>query len=117
MSNVELTNKRNELAAARRRKAAIKNTINNLKKSIDELESAPRLPRPTGTMIQFDKRFLRNGPTYKYIAIEVNGRWYLTGPTSPQNISWDRLADFIQQDNFAPIKYTPLIKAAPVGAS
>lgn len=106
--------KRNAIELHKQHKRNAKRTIERLKREIAELESAPRLPAPSGTMIQFSKRFLRNGPTYQYVAVEVNGRWYLSGAASPQCITWARLADFIEKDNFEPVRYTPLIKAIPV---
>lgn len=37
--------------------------------------------------------------TYSYVAVEAGGKWYLTGPDSPQAVSWARLIGWVKGKN------------------
>lgn len=99
----QLRQKRQSLTAFKDTKARAKGNIKRLKREIAELEAMPDwLPQPPlhVDVIRFNKRYSGNGKVYRYAAIRVTpGVWYVTGSTSPQQLSWEALARFIEEDN------------------
>lgn len=51
-----------------------------------EVKSKYGPDRANGTVLRFDRAI--RAETYSYAAIRANGRWYLTGADSPQDIDW-----------------------------
>lgn len=66
-----------------------------------QLKSLERFPEtddelPDGTVITFTKSF-PNSPDkhYQYSAVRTNARWSVTGKRAPQNVTWDKLIDWM----------------------
>jgi len=63
---------------------------------LEHLERYPEQdPFPDGTRLEFTKRFPNSETEYSYLALRAGGRWHLTGARSPQNVTWDRLVNFM----------------------
>lgn len=48
-----------------------------------------------GTVLAFSKQLDESGVRYSYAAIQAGGRWYLTGRTSPQAMTWDEFVKWL----------------------
>jgi hypothetical protein len=103
-----LRRKRQALANFEDTRDNAKASIKVLKREIAELEAKPALPTPREDVIRFNKQFVKYGTIYKYAAIRSGNRWYLTGAQSPQNLTWDQLAEFIEKDNNLIVGYRNL---------
>lgn len=93
-------------------KAAVERAERELRELREILERAgqPRLPRPTTTVIRFQKRFT-GSKVYQYAAIKAdgNGYWYTTGNSGPSCFpTWELLSKFICEDNTLAPSYTEL---------
>lgn len=78
--------------------------IKAAKKRIKIIDSIPDEPLPIDgpCIIQFQKRFHRNGQVYDYAAIRTDqGLWYTTGPQSPKGYEWTQLITWIFNGDFA----------------
>lgn len=110
---------RNSLEKARTDKNIAKRDIKVWESEIARLEAMPELLPPPGfhvDIVRFNKRYSGNSKVYRYAAIRVTpGTWYLTGSTSPQALSWDALARFIEEDNtLAPRYWAAEIVGSPI---
>lgn len=107
------------LEQARTNKVLAKRDIKTWEAEIARLEAMPELlPQPPlhVDIIRFNKRFVGGGRVYRYAAIRVTpGVWYLTGSTSPQQLTWDALARFIEEDNtLVPRYWNAEVVGAPI---
>jgi hypothetical protein len=113
----QLRRKRQALANFEDTKNSAKEAIKRLKREIAELEAKPTLsPPPFNATITFYKQFEIGGKNYRYAALYADGYWYLTGAYSPQRITWDELADFIEKDNLFPVEYAYAVQTKNVVA-
>lgn len=67
---------------------------------IMSLPDEPTTDDPDGALVLwFTRRFRHGGTQYTYAAVKAgDGLWYLTGGTSPQGLTWDRLSQWLWLD-------------------
>jgi len=59
----------------------------------DELDLV--MAEPNGP-VYFELGYPDTPKTYTYAAVKAGGKWYLTGPDSPQSVTWARLIGWIK---------------------
>lgn len=85
---------------SRELEVAVTQLANQLAKRTAQLEHLNRFPAvdpfEDDTTLQFEKSFPGTPDTaYSYVAHRVDGRWYLTGARSPQNLTWDAFVSWM----------------------
>lgn len=93
------------VAEAARLLRKIEKTERRLARVRAEIKAESYPTEPTVSLITFQKQYITVGKTYDYAALRANGRWYITGSTAPQGITWRQLIDFIRLDNVAQAIY------------
>ena len=91
---------------------------NLLDDAIFQEEEKARKPKEPeggdGTIISFTKRFnragTREGTAYYYAAIKARGGWSVTGQSGLNGIGWERLLNFIQDEESNPRRALSTLK-------
>lgn len=69
---------------------------------IQALQNRPEEPTtddPDGALVIWFRRRFQAGTAYTYAAVNVNGRWYLSGPKmAAMPLTWDQLLDWLGDD-------------------
>lgn len=85
------------VAQAERLLEATQAEVARLLERAEEIRNRPEDDFENGTVLVWTQRGGSTGVRYTYAALKVGGRWYITGPRSPQNgIFWPRLLNLIE---------------------
>jgi len=64
-----------------------------------ELDLVVAEPEGGHAIVRFVIGYSDTPKTYGYAAIKAGGKWYLTGPDSPQAVTWARLIGWLKSKN------------------
>lgn len=84
-----------------RRAAQLRRRAERLEAEAERLESMPKEPviKDDPTPVIFFGKTFGGEKVYTFAAVKAtNGNWYVTGDRSPQDLTWDRLVEWIYQD-------------------